>query len=478
MISLNKNNFINNSLISFVIRIFSFIISIIYSFLMARILSPSNYSEIAFILVIISFFTSITNFGIGNAIVQDTSLTKTEINKLFTGTIVVSLFFYIFLVISITIYSNLAQNSFNLSFILMICFPFVLNLMNIVPLSILYKELRIRSTLVAGFFISLISSIIGISMAIIGFGTISLVLPMVVSSFIMLVYNLFQTNLSLRLFNLIVLKKIFNYVKFHYPFSIINYFIRNLDSILIGIFYGNLALAYYLKASHLTTLPNDIFSFSITQNLQPSLSKYQNNHAIIQLKYFEFLDFFIPIALFVGSYSLFTSFELATLFFGEQWQITARLFTILSASIFFQLLTMTVGSIYISANKVKLLLRNSLVAFSIFILFYLIGINFELEIFMTFVSAAFIFNFFSVFYLLFKDIFKVKYVYFLIKLYPNILFMLVIVFISIFYNQFYQESAFLNLTIKSFIFLIIFFVYLIFTKKIILFKKILRLFTG
>ena len=476
MKNLTQNNFINNSLISFTIRILTFIISFISTFVMARLLSPSNYSEIAFILLIITFFTSITNFGIGNAVLQDNSLNNNEINSLYTSTIIISIFFYFFLVFFAFIYSYTANIPINGFFLLLICFPFMLNFINVIPTSVLYKELKIKNTLLFGFVINLISSIIGILLARFSFGTISLVIPNVFSSFFMFFYNLSQTKLSLNYFSLNALKKIFKYVKFLYPFSIVNYFIRNLDSILIGIFYGNLALAYYSKANHLTILPNDIFAHSITQNLQPSLSKYQNNHSMIQSKYFDFLDFFIPVSLFVGSYSLFTSYEIATLFFGEQWDITAKIFSIISVTIFFQLLTSTIGSIYISADKVKQLLRNSLVALFIFSIFYLIGINFELETFMYFVSSAFILNFFSAFYFLYKDIFKSNFIFFLKKLIPNILFILVIFSISLIFYFFQFDNIIINLVLKSFIFILLFFAYLILSKNLIIIKRFIQLF--
>lgn len=71
--------------------------------------------------------------------------------------------------------------------------------------------------------------------------------------------------------------KIWNYSMYQFLFSIVNYFTRNLDKLLIGKYMGLTPLGYYEKSYRLMMLPLQNITYIITPVMHPILSDYQND---------------------------------------------------------------------------------------------------------------------------------------------------------------------------------------------------------
>lgn len=69
----------------------AFFISLIISAILARILSPSEYGVVTVASVIIDFFALFVSMGIGPAIIQYKDLTETDLDSIFTATLILGL---------------------------------------------------------------------------------------------------------------------------------------------------------------------------------------------------------------------------------------------------------------------------------------------------------------------------------------------------------------------------------------------------
>ena len=76
------------------------ILQIVFNGILARILSPEDYGIVTVVTVFTTFFTVISNMGIGPAIIQNKELTEDDISNIFSfnfyAAIVVSLVFIVF----------------------------------------------------------------------------------------------------------------------------------------------------------------------------------------------------------------------------------------------------------------------------------------------------------------------------------------------------------------------------------------------
>ena len=70
---------------------------------------------------------------------------------------------------------------------------------------------------------------------------------------------------------------------YQFLFSVMSYFIRNLDKMLIGKYIGMAPLGYYEKSYRLMSLPIQNITYVITPVLHPILSDYQKEEKRLEL---------------------------------------------------------------------------------------------------------------------------------------------------------------------------------------------------
>lgn len=82
----------NGIMITFITKYANVIVQLILSSILARLLTPEEYGIIAVILVFITFFSLLSEMGIGPAIIQEKKITTTEISTLFNLTVLIGIF--------------------------------------------------------------------------------------------------------------------------------------------------------------------------------------------------------------------------------------------------------------------------------------------------------------------------------------------------------------------------------------------------
>ncbi|WP_254558335.1 oligosaccharide flippase family protein, partial [Salmonella enterica] len=79
--------------------------------------------------------------------------------------------------------------------------------------------------------------------------------------------------------------EILPFVKHQTGFSVINYFYRNLDNLLVGKFLGTTLLGNYSKSYQLLSFPITIFLNVINPVMQPILAEHEKNVVLIRDTY-------------------------------------------------------------------------------------------------------------------------------------------------------------------------------------------------
>lgn len=158
-------------------------------------------------------------------------------------------------------------------------------------------------------------------------------------------------------------------------FSVINYFARNLDNILIGRYWGAQQLGLYSKAYQLLLLPIQQINAPITSVAIPALSRLQNDPERYRRYYCSAMSLiaFVTSPLIVIMAVL--SDELILIVLGTQWIGASTIFKVLAIAAFGQPLTNTTGWIYISLGQTDRFLKWGLFSTSLYILSFAIGIS-------------------------------------------------------------------------------------------------------
>ena len=352
-----------------------FILQLIISMILSRLLTPQEYGVVAIVQVFILFFMIMVESGMGPAIIQNKKLTDSDYRILFNFSgifafVVAILFGFFGLVLSL-IYKNPIYQY--LTWVQAISVLF--NGLNVVPTAVLNKEKRFKevnaSTLIANF----AGGLIGVLVALLGGGVYALILSSIISSGVNFFINRAITRLFfIRKLNLSALRKILKFSINQFGANFLAYFSRNSDNILIGRFMGPAILANYNKAYSLLMLP---FNFSINiigVVLQPVLSEYQDNVDFIRSFFLKMVHILALVGIPLSIFFSLSAKQIILFMYGPQWSDAIMPFSILSLTIWIQMVISVNGAILQSRNHSKIYLITQILYATIIITSIIIGI--------------------------------------------------------------------------------------------------------
>jgi len=327
--------------------------------ILARLLSAEDYGIIAIIQVFIGFFILLSDMGIGAGIIQNKTLTADDNDNIYSVTVYAAgILMVIFLLLSFPIswfYNNDALVPVGCLLSLTVLFT----TLNIVPNAILMKQKRFKLVGIRTILISFASLILTIILAKYGYRYYSLVVQSLFMSSVTFLFNIISTRLKfIANFKLSSINKIFGFSSYDFGFNIVNYFARNMDSLLTGKFISSAALGFYSRAYNLMLYPVINLTHVITPVLHPILSEHQDNKDLIYEKYIKIYKLLSLMGVFVSVFCYFAAAELIATIYGPKWDAVVPCMAALGVSIWFQMTSSSCGSIYRSLGATKLMFRS------------------------------------------------------------------------------------------------------------------------
>ncbi|MFR9649816.1 MAG: lipopolysaccharide biosynthesis protein [Rikenellaceae bacterium] len=406
---MGKREFISGLFFTAVAKYSSIIISLVVAAVLARLLTPEDFGVIAIATVILSFFAIISDLGIATAIVQNKDLTRVDLDNIFSFSIyfgvVISLLFYLS--------SSLISGFYGEESLVMICRLLSVSLLfsslNIVPNALLLKAKRFKFIAIRTFSAQLTLGTIAIVAALNGLGVYSLLITPIGTSIFIFVVNYLQNPLT---FNFRVCRgsimKISSYSAYQFMSSLVNYFTRNLDNLLIGRYIGVADLGFYDKSYRLMMLPLANIAHVITPVLHPTLSDFQHNREFIFNSTLKLLTLLAYIGAALSVFLHFQAENLIVLIFGEQWTPSIPVFQILAISVAPQMLNSILGSIFQSVNDTRRLfiMGNVNTAINVVAIVAAITLFGDIEHVAIFLAVAFYLNTLFSYTYLFRTIFS------------------------------------------------------------------------
>jgi O-antigen/teichoic acid export membrane protein len=134
-------------------------------------------------------------------------------------------------------------------------------------------------------------------------------------------------------------------------FTIVNYFARNLDNLLIGRVWGAVQLGFYAKAYQLLLLPLDQVNEPITAVAVPALSRLGDDPERYRRAYLRLLEKVAMVTMPLMAFMIASSDLVVRVVLGPQWDETARIFMLLGVSGLFQPIANTTGWLLISQGR-------------------------------------------------------------------------------------------------------------------------------
>lgn len=262
------------------------------------------------------------------------------------------------------------------------------------------------------------------------------------------------------------LKTIWTFSKNQFSFNFINYFSRNSDNILIGKFMGADSLANYSKAYQLLMIPSTLLMGVIGPVLQPVLSDYQDDDYYVRKTSYSIVHLLGLIGMPLSIFLYFTSKPIIFIFFGNQWADAVFPFSMISLTIWSQLVISSFGGIIQARNKSELLFKIGVMNAGITVGAIVSGIVFgTINMVSICLMIAFFINFFISSLIIVKKVLNDKYFNFLNN-FSSPLILGGLVFILLWTTSLIPvTNVFFNLTINSSVFVITVVLFILFSKE-------------
>lgn len=373
-----KNDMKKGLLWSAIEKYSGLVVSTLISMVLARLLTPTDFGIVAICTVLIAFLQIFCTMGIGPAVIQRKDLTQEDLDSIFTFSLIVGFFFSVLFFVS----SWGIAAFYKKEILIPICQILSINLFfasaNIVPSALMAKNKRFKEIAKRTLLLLLISGPIAIVAAFYDAGVYALLISPIFTSIGVFLYNRKFYRLSVtRHVNELSIHKILSFSIYQFLFELENYFLRNIDKLIIGMYMSPSSLGYYEKSYRLMQLPLNQVTSVIGPVIQPIMSSLENNMKEMARVNNKIVSLVATISFPLSIFLYYAADEIILLMFGDQWSDAIPCFKIMALSGMTQMILSTSGGVMQASNAAKLLFKlgfvNAIVVVSCFIIAAAIG---------------------------------------------------------------------------------------------------------
>ena len=306
-----------------------FIITII----LARLLDPSDFGMVAMIAVVVGIAQIFADVGLAGALVQRRRVLPVHYSSVFYFNIFIASILSALLYLAAPLISEFYKIEALLPIVEVMSISFVLNSLYTVQNAKLRKELNYKLLSKISLATAFCSGIIGVILALYGYGVWSLVVSSLAHSVIfnIIIWKFSAWKPSLQ-FSFKALSQLWGYGFRMFLSGLLDAIFTRLDYLLIGKLFAADTLGFFQRAKSLNLFVVNFSSKSLMSVLFPVLSKIQNDLVRFQkvvLKGFGLLSFIVFLLLGLLYVS---GEEIILLLFGEKWEQSIEYFQILVLS--------------------------------------------------------------------------------------------------------------------------------------------------
>jgi teichuronic acid exporter len=240
-------------------------ISFLVGIVLARILSPAEFGILGMITVFIAVSNSIVDSGFSNALIRKNDAKNIDYNTVFYFNLLLGCLLYLILFISANAISLFFKEPLLIPVIRVMGLILIINATSIIHRTLMVKNVDFKTQTKVSLISSITSGIIGIGMAVYGFGVWSLVGQQVsrqfLNTFFLWIYNTWRPA---REFSKQSFKELFGFGSKLMVSGLIDTMYKNIYYLIIGKFYSAAQLGQYTRAEQF----NMVFSSNLTSVVQ------------------------------------------------------------------------------------------------------------------------------------------------------------------------------------------------------------------
>jgi PST family polysaccharide transporter len=281
--------------------------------------------------IFLGFVNIFLDQGFSQAIIQRRELEREHLDTVFWTNVSISVLLTFISIASADLIAKFFTQPDLTPVIRWLSLSFLIGSLNNVQVAILQRNLNFKPLAIRSLIATLGGGVIGVSMALMGFGVWSLVCQQLANGIIQVLVLWTASDWRPRLsFSPKHFRDLLSFGMNVLGINILNFVIMNGDNLLIGYFLGPVPLGYYNLAYRLLTTVSQLFIGVASSVSMPILSSIQDDLPRLRNVLYELVELtnIISFPIFLGMSVL--APELVIVIFGEQWKASIPVFQILN----------------------------------------------------------------------------------------------------------------------------------------------------
>lgn len=275
---MDKAKFFSGFLWKFSERTMSQLVSFVVSIVLARILTPTDYGLVALVNVFIIIADVFVTSGFSSSLIQKNNANKIDFSSIFYCSLVFSILVYFLVFISAPLIASFYHNDQLILILRVFALRLPISAFNSIQQAYVSRNLAFKKIFISTSFATIFSGVIGIILALYGFGVWALVFQYLINSLVETIVLFFQIPWHPQL--LFSWKSAISLMEYGWKIlatDLLGQVFNQLRSLVIGRFYTPASLAYYNRGQQFPNILSNNIDVTITSVLFPAMSKYADN---------------------------------------------------------------------------------------------------------------------------------------------------------------------------------------------------------
>lgn len=343
----------------------------VVTLVLARLLTPVDFGLIGMAMVLNSILDFFVDFGFSSAIIRKNEVTNVELSTVFWWNLIFGGICSLLVFLCAPVFAWFYEMPQLASIVHVTSLSFFISSFGTLQTALFQKALNFRSPFIARLVSGIASGIIGIVLAICGFGVWALVFSNFVGyllySFTIWIMSTWRPQFIFKPSN------VGDLISFGWKMTLstlINRIFRQLDTLIIGKIYSAASLGFFNRAQALNNLVIEYSFSSIRSVMLPSLSKLQNDKDLLRSSVLKLLNVISFLTFLFAGLMYICADDLILLLYGSQWEGAIEIFKILGLFSISLCLPIVFDTVMTVVNKMNMylwisILRSSLLIFAI-----------------------------------------------------------------------------------------------------------------
>lgn len=355
------------------------VIQFVIGIIIARILAPEDFGVVGMTAIFLALANTIVDSGFGSALIQKKDRTEADYSTCFYFNILVGFAIYGILWIAAPWIADFYRTPILTDVVRVLGIAFIINSLSISQTARMTAEMQFRQMSVITIVAQLVTGLVGLVLAMTGWGVWALVFQQIASGAVRLIGMEIALKWVPSLqFSRQSFRHLFGFGSKILCSSIINTVYNNLYTLVIGRAFLPSDVGYYTRANQTAALPTSSLTQVVMKVAYPMMAQVQDDVERLRNAYTKFLraQLFVIFPVLLGIAALAEPLFLVLL--GEKWLPAVPLLQVLCLGMLFDPLTVINLNILYVKGRTDLVLRLELIKKPIAFLILFLSLNFGL----------------------------------------------------------------------------------------------------